>query len=803
MLTNYLKIAFRNLLNNKFYALLNVLGLAIGMSTCLTVILIIRDQLGYDHFHPGGERIYRINSTQGDGTVVACAPWPLGNTLLESSGAVEAATRVVRGFYGVDATTTNNLTLPLDGYFAEPSFFQVFGFALETGNAATALSEPNTLVLTRKTAQQFFGTANPVGQTLTLKNKGGVYRVTGILADPPEKSHLYFGCLASVASLAALEAALPADAPERLLDNWEDHYMTHLYVRLAPGKTKTELENTLAIAAETRAKAGKSDKDVRFFAQSLGDITPRPATYANDPTRGAPWFFIWGLLAFVALLTIFPCINYANLAVARALSRTREVGVRKAIGARNSDVRRLILAEALLTAFLALAVSGVLHLPLNHFVRRFFPSAAGLEDLHTRPADWLIFIALAVGVGLLAGWIPARRLARLQPASALRGNAGGEMPGATRFGWRTVLMIGQFSLSLVFVIVVATLWSQMRYMTLANYGFNKENLLTVELQGNKAPVLASEMAKDHRVAGVTATSVLLASNNLQGIPLRRERNSEDIGAHCASVDRNYIGVMGLELIAGENFPETAGEQREQYLILNEKAIERFQLGSPTAAIGQTLWMNDSTPLRVQGVVRDFHYRILEHAIEPFALRYAPAEHWILHVRLAPGDPGPALASLEAIWKKTDPVHPFKARFMEESIERSYTHVTFMGGLMSFFALISVSLACMGLLGIVTHTVSARLKEIGIRKVLGATTREVTLFLSRRFLILLAVATAVAIPIGYALSNLFLTLFVYRISIGWLLPGACTVALMSLALTTVGIQSLRAAIINPVKSLRNE
>jgi putative ABC transport system permease protein len=806
MITNYFKIAWRNLLSHKFYSMLNVLGLSLGMTTCLTVILIIRDQYSYDNFHVNGDRVFRINTLQGDGPKIACAPYPLATALLNDFSVAEAQTRLVRSFYGVDATSATNLSLPMGGFFAEPSFFDVFNFTLETGNPATALAEPNTLVLSKRMAENFFGASNPIGQILTLKGRGGTYRVTGVMAKPKGKTHLNFDCLASSKSLEAIESALAPGSEERVLDNWAEIYSTHVYVRLASGKTQTDLENALAATAELRNRTAKPEQKVQYFAQNLGKISPQPEQLSNDPSRSAPWFFIWGMGAFMVLLLVFPSLNYANMAIARAITRMREVGVRKAIGARNADVRALFLAEAVLTSGLALVVSGLLHFPLNNAVGKYFPAFTDLKDLAAKPLDWLIFVLLSLAVGLLAGWIPAKRLAKLDPSMAIRGNLSGmtkPQSSNRRFHARSLMLVGQFAVSLVFMILVATIWSQIRYMTLADYGFNKENLFNIELQGNKADVLAAELKQLPQVVGTASASILLASNNLQGMDLRKERSSENLGAYCVSVGHDYLNLMGLRLIAGENFPADASRDRLQYLIINEKAVEAFQLGSPAQAVGQTLWLSDTASVVVSGVIRDFHYRAMQEGIEPFALRFAPNEQQMLHVKLAGGDPGAALAALESTWKKIDPVHPFQGMFMEESVQKAYGGVAFVGGLIGFFSFIALTLAFLGLFASVMHSMRARVKEIGIRKVLGASVPEVVLSLSRRFLAMLGIAIVLALPAGYVLSNLFLRLFAYRISVGGLILGGSAAILLAIGLATVGFQSVRAALANPTHSLKSE
>ncbi|HRI60611.1 MAG TPA: ABC transporter permease [Saprospiraceae bacterium] len=813
MIQNDIKIAFRNLWAHKFFTLLNVAGLALGMSACLTVILIIRDQLSFDHFHPHPERTFRILSQaytadEGGRGKFATTPFPLGETLDNDFSVVEKSVRVVRGLYDYDATTASNLTLPISGYFTEPSFFQVFGFQLETGNAATALVEPNTIVLEKRTAARFFGDRNPMGQTLAIKG-WGTFRVTGVALPPPGKTHLGFECLASASTLPAVEQGYkPEEAENKILDNWDNRWMTFNYVLLRPGKTKADLENALAIVAEKYTKTDAAGEKMHFFAQNIGKITPAPELLSNEVGFGLPWFFIWGLAAFVVLLIVFPCLNYANLAVARALARAKEVGVRKVVGARNGDVKRLFLVEAVLTSLVALAFAWVLHLGLNNFIES---TVFAEMDLHgsapiSFEADavtWVIFILFGVSVGLFAGWLPARKLAKMRPAAALRGEMGGKNGHTSRFGWRKVMTVGQFAVSLIFMIVVATLWSQLRFMTLADYGFQKENLLTFDLKGNNAQTLAAEIARDHRVTGVSAASILIAGNSLQGDQIQRERGGEKTGIHNLFTDEKYVPVMGLKLVAGENFPENAGQQREQFILLNEKAVAHFQLGTPAEAVGQTLWLNDSTPVTVRGVLRDFNFQPLKTAVEPFALRFLPKSCAVMHVRLAPGDPGPALMAIESIWKKTDPVHPFEAAFMEEKMRNAYRDIELMGGLLGFFAVLGLSLACLGLLGMVTYTVSTKVKEIGIRKVVGASVVQVTLLLSRKFLIMLGIAVVIALPVGYLLSDMILGMFAYRISAGFVILGGCAALLLVFGLLAVGTQTVRAALANPVRSLRSE
>lgn len=811
MLLNDIKIAARNLRASRFFTILNVLGLALGMSACLTVILIIRDQLGYEKFHPATERTWRIlsqtytNDPGGRGKF-ATTPYPLGETLQRDFAGVEQTVRLVRGLNGQDVTTAANQTFQMDGYFTEPSFFRVFGFQLAVGNPATALAEPNSIVLDQKTATRLFGAQDPVGQVLMLKNLGNL-KVTGVTLPPSGKSHIGFDCLVSVATLAAKEQLYPpAEAANKILGNWAERYASLTYVVLQPGKTQADLAYALLTISEKYTQADEKGEKMHFFAQNLNAITPAPEMLHNEIGFGVPWFFIWGLLAFVVLLIVFPCLNYANLAIARAWARAREVGVRKVMGAGSRDVTRLFLTEAVMTAFLALGVAWVLHFVINHFIQNQLLAEIkmrGSQPISFRAdaVSWAAFLGFGLLVGLFAGWLPARRLARMRPALAIRGEVSGGQKA--RFGWRKAMTVSQFAVSLIFMIVVASLWSQLRFMAVVDYGFQKENLLTFELKGNNAATLVAEMAQDHRVRGVTTSSILIAGNSMQGGDIRLKRGGDPRPIHQIATDLNYIPVMGLQLVAGENFPADANPNREQYVLLNEKAVAHFALGTPQEALGQTLWWNDSTPVTVRGVLRDFHYRPLKEAIQPFAMRFVPQQANIVHLRLQPGDPGPTLAALESIWRKADPVHPFAPAFMEQRMQNAYRDIELLNGLLGFFALLGLSLACFGLLGMVTYITSTKTKEIGLRKTLGASVAQVTLLLSRNFLLLLGLAVLIALPAGYFLSNAILNQFAARVVIGGLVLGGCVAVLLILGLLSVGVQSVKAALANPVESLRGE
>ncbi|HRI60783.1 MAG TPA: ABC transporter permease, partial [Saprospiraceae bacterium] len=773
MLSNDVKIAWRNFRKYKFFSALNVIGLALSMSASLLIITIVRNQFGYDKFHPAPERTYRLVTEairkEGGSEKYASTPYPLGTALRNDFAVAEAVTSLGLRAPNGDVTVAGR-TLQIRSLYADPAFFHVFGFQLEAGNTATALTEPFSMVLTKETAIKFFGNENPLDKTLDIRGYGQ-FKVTGILQKIEHKTHFDFEALASGSTMLSLEKELtPEEAASAVSGDWTNYYATCNYVLLRPGKSKADLEVVLDEIASTRY-AGMTletrDKGYRFQAQSLSNISPAPEPLSQSSDRALPMFLIWGLLGFVVLLTIFPCLNYANLTIARALVRAKEVGIRKVMGAKRGELMRQFLTEAILTTCIALVLAWLLRFPLSSLITKLIPSELLQSDLYNPLQEdlvtWSAFAAFALFTGLIAGWLPARYLSRFRPDTALRDVS--KIRLFSRLTLRKAMIVTQFTISLIFVIVVASMWGQLDYAMQTEYGFNKENIVEVRLQGQEYQALAAEIARDHRVLQVSASSHTVGTREDYSVDFRKSRDGDPLEMRNFFVDQNYIPNHGLQLITGKNFPADANPNRQQFVILNEKAVEFLGFGTPQDALGKTLWLNDSTEVAVHGVVKNYHFRPLTYSIGPLALLYAPRYFSQLDVRLAAGDPAGVLANIEGIWKKFDPVHDMEHAFLDQKLRDCYTEMKMMTSMVGFFGLLAISIACLGLLGIVTFTVETRGKEISIRKVIGASVADLTLLLSRNFLVLLGIAIVIALPVGYFLANQLLQFFAYRISIG--------------------------------------
>ncbi|MEP7268625.1 MAG: ABC transporter permease [Saprospiraceae bacterium] len=802
MLSNYLKIAFRNLAKTKGFSLLNIGGLALGMSACLTVILIISDQYSFDKFHPDANNTYRIICEQKDGRKLATLPFPVGETLQSNYSVSNSITRLVRGLYNTDVTTATNLTLPISGFYAESSFFKTFGFKLESGNVSTILDDPGQMVITKEAAKKFFGTIDPIGQILTIKDKGS-FSIAGVVATPPGKSHLRFECLLPLKAMEAIDKKYSGNMEaEKVLNNWNNRFMSYLYVMTPPGVSKKELDFALAEVSKSKSNELSQDNQFILRSQRLSQLTPESDQLANDTGDGAPILFIYGLAGLVILLILFPCINYAQLTIARSMSRSREIGIRKVTGATNSQVRNMFIAESLISALLALPLAWLMHLPLNRFIETNFP--IGENGLHADFITWMVIIAFTLLVGLLAGWLPANRLAKLEPRYALKSDkSSGEFSGTSRIGWRKILIGSQFVLSTVFIILITTIWSQIEYMSTADYGFNKENLVNIPLKGNKASIFKTEFKKNKYVKEATATSLVIAGNSLQSFSLQKDKNTDPFAIDGVMADEDYLPTMGISLLAGANFPMGAISSKEKYIILNEQAVYKYKLESPQAAIGKALWLDDTTPLMITGIVKDFNYTDMRSTIGAFAIRYVPNVDMNIQLRIQPGNPMEAMASLQAIWNKLDPLHTFEGKFMDQTIQQGLKDFTRTAKMIGFIGLLAVSLACLGLLGMIAYMVGKRVKEVGVRKILGATVLDITVLLSRQLLILISISILIGLPLGYLLAKKFLSLFSYQTSIGPLILGGSPALVLLIALSTIFIHAIKAGFSNPMQALRSD
>ncbi|MGV3561345.1 ABC transporter permease [Larkinella arboricola] len=789
MFYSYLVIAFRNLWKHRLFSFINVVGLASGMMVCLLALMQIKSAFEYDVFHPYPERTYRIISdvTERNGNTqsLAMTPLPLGDFLQRDYGFIEKSARVYFRLRG--EVSGNDKTLYASGAFVDPAFFEVFGFKLAVGRPAL---DPNTVVLTSAMAQKFFGTANPVGKTILIRDQGH-FTVVGVLA-PAEKTHLHFEMLASMATRQT----------DAQLTNWNDHYSACTYILAKEGTSRQTLDQLLPVVSGrvNRLLGPKSPIQYGFRAQALTEITPDLEDLISITGAGATT--IGSLLSFGAVALVILLLagfNYINLTLARSLSRAREVGVRKATGALRSQLMGQFLVESTVIVLIALGLAYLLLIAVEPLpiVQRL------TQNTRYDAMLWLYFILFALATGAVAGLVPARVLSAYQPMQVLRGQIG---PRLLRgISWRKALIVVQFSVTLTAAIFMLVMYRQFSYMGSGDYGFNRENILNIPLTGSAADLgkyrlLANSLSKQVGVERVAAVSESMGHYG-DGWQIRRERGGNTVRIESFAVDHNFVPSMRLTVVAGQNLPVSASDSAGHFILINETAVRALQLGNPQQAVGQTLWL-DSTDVQVAGVLKDFNFMSFKWNIMPLMVRYEPKRFRMLHVSVADGASETVLPRVETLWKQVNPQEPLSYGWYQEELYEQHMH---WDDQLFFYLLIgmALSIACLGLLGMVTYTTETRTKEVGIRKVMGATVMQIVVLLSKSFVGLLLIAGLIALPIGYSLGRLFLQEFAYHVSVGIETLGVCFGAMLLIGGLTIGIRTYRAALANPTDSLRNE
>lgn len=817
MFFNYLKTGIRNLLKYKVFSFINVFGLAAAMSVGMLIMLMLADQKSHDGFNEKKDRIYRILCDRPDFRhPYATSPFPLAAVMGKDYPIIGTSTHLRMGVGG-DAQAGRRVATMV-GYFADTAFFKVFSYALERGDRNTAFAEPNSMVITHAMARKLFGDEEPLGKAVTFSDRGitvfggssasqsvlwGSFTITGVIADHPYRSHLKFDVLVSAASLPVLsQNGKIADGSA----NWNDWYNCFTYVLLERGKTSGELDAALGQVVARQYAGMKEFKGFRMMAQPITGISPG-VLLGNEPTIALPVmaYYFLSFLAFVVLVSA--CLNYVNLSVARALKRSREIGVRKVAGAGRLDLVWQFLGESVLTALLAMGMaivilvflrSAFMHLWVNQYLNFDLPINIGL---------CAVFLGFALLTGIVAGVYPAFYLSRFEAVTALK-STGGVRPG--RLPLRKVLSVAQFVLSLFFIITSILIYNQFRYFLHFKYEFQTANILNVDLQGGDYEIVSREFQKVQGVTAISACEYLPATPRSEGFewrPAVRRRAADSLYTLVTALrtDEHFISTMGLKLVAGQGVPASS-PSAWRYIVVNEAAVRAFGYKDAAGILGAVFETpyNDS-PLVVTGVVADFHMRMLlgNDKIEPLVLQNRPAHFRYLNVRIASHDARSVVTALGARWQAIDPVHTFAYSFYDEELASESQGIFDVVSILGYIAFLVVVIACLGMLGMATYTTERRRKEVGIRKVLGAGDWANTLLLSREFIQVLLIAIAIAAPLSYLLNAAWLRKFPNRVDFGWgtVLEGVGIV--LALGLVTIASQTVRASKKNPVESLRSD
>ena len=805
MIGSHIKTSVRNITRNKLFSTINIVGLAIGMSVGLLLIAFAHDLLSYDRFNEKGNRIYRITShakfRQGYRDKFASTSVKIVNLIKEKVQGEEEIT-IMRNEFSGDANVNDNI-IPFTGIYAEPSMLRMFTLPMLKGDAATALHSPYSIVLTETSAKKLFGAEDAFGKTIHFDSLD--YHVTGILKDVPFFSHIQFE---SLVSLSTIE---PRIAKDQDLLKWENVYQKNfVYLLLPKSSNGSDIQAQIdAICAEENRK--DDEAEIHLTLVPLYDIM-MGEDLRNSIVPVMPGIVLWIISGLALVVILSACFNYTNLSIARSMRRYKEVGLRKVIGAGKSQVRLQFLAESVIVSLVALFISFGMFLLLRPQFMGIAPELLKMVKLEITVPMTLMFIAFSMAVGIVAGFLPALFFAKVSIIHALRDVSSVKVFSGVSL--RRVLVVIQYTLTLIFITSTIIGYIQYKNILAFDLGFNTENILNIDLQKNKPEALINKLKEMPEVSGVSQSRLLTSVGNVWGGFIKYKDLRDSALVFTNIVDENYIPLHEYKLVAGQNFitrPVTKDATSE--LIVNEKTLRQFNIanGDPEKAIGEEILL-DNKKLTIVGVMKDFHYAKLDENILPVVFKYLTPDAFLtsdgrdglVNVRLNTDDPIETMAKIQEVWKSVDPVHPLKAEFYDDAIEDAYKELSAMIKVIGFLSFIAISIASLGLLGMVVFTTETRLKEISIRKVMGASSGNLVFLLSRGFVVLLAISALIALPITYLFfENVVLTKFPFHdpIGAGELFGGL--LAVLAIAFIMIGSQTFGAAQSNPSEILKSE
>lgn len=806
MLQNYFKIAWRSLARNRAFSAINIIGLAIGLASCMLISLYVLDELSFDRYNEKADQIVRVvfkGTMQGGKINEAHVMPPTAQALKADYPEVLAATRLRQGgspivLLGEKQYTGDNLV------FADSNFFQVFTLPLLKGDAKTALLEPNSLVITQKLADKYFGNTDPIGQVINFKGSNTIFKVTGVIEKVPENSHFHYDIFTSMAGY-----------PDAKSSSWMiSEFFTYLV--LPKGYDYKKLEAKLPQTVEkymapqlkvamgvTMDEFRKSGNNLGLYLQPLTDIhLHSDFGYDLGNNGDIKYVYIFGAVAIIML--VIACINFMNLSTAGASKRAREVGVRKVMGSERKELVYQFLLESILLTSIAMILAvifGYLALPLFNTL-----SGKNLTLQFTAIPSLLPgLILFGLAVGILAGSYPAFFLSSFKPILVLKGRL---VSDRKSISLRSGLVVIQFFISITLIIGTTVVYQQLRFIQNKKLGYSKDQVMVIDtwsLNAANKEMFKEELLRDPRVLNVSSSSYIPAgpSNNNNYMVYPDGKNTDLVKTLRYDVDASYIPTLGMEMVAGRNFSKEFGNDSSG-VIINETAAS--MLGFKKDALDRTITNTNNEggkgTYRVIGVVKDFHFRSLHEKITPLVMLLSKDSGNFL-VKTKTKEIKGLLTDMEGKYKVYKSDHPFSYSFLDERFNNTYQAEQKTGSILGIFAGLTIFVACLGLFGLATFTAQQRTKEIGVRKVLGASIGSIVALLSGEFIKLVLVALVLASPVAWYIMTAWLQDFEYKISIDWWIFAISGLLAIAIALITVSYQSIKTAMINPVKSIRME
>ncbi len=798
MYKSYFLISVRNLTRNKLFSVINIFGLALSMSVGLMLIGVLADSYSYDRFHTNYSRIYRVLSQyqyleNRDENFYASTSMKAAKAIQESFPGHEGLAILHRGFEG--DMKHGETTLPMKGYWSNDNIFNVFDFPLTKGNVATALKEPFSVVITERAAKKLLGDKEPLGESILFNNKS--YSITGVVKDLPEFSHIHFEMLASLSTRDITEK----DNPYEML--WDNMWNTWVYVLMPE---QPELETFQANLDQLSAREDPTVKNthIRLRLQAMSDIMVGE-DLNNQISNTLGTFMIWSFLGLTFVVILSAGFNYTNLSIARALKRSKEVGIRKVIGAVKGNVMGQFVTEAVIIALLSLLAAVLLYVWFRPYFLGLNPDLQELLRLDLSFWRVLLFILFALFIGVTAGIFPALYFSRVNAIQVLKGSVGGRITGSLTT--RKALIVVQYCISLMLITGTVVIYKQYHHFLDYDLGYDTQDILNIRLQDNNPELLIKELNELPEVKGISKSSILTSVGYYWRSTMKNPNNPEDsAGVAMNHIDENYLEIHNHQLLAGRSFHFKPKGAPETEIIVNEQVLKRFNIADqiPSKAIGQVVNV-DRKDMMIIGVIRDFQYgRANNRSGDAVVMRYIDDDPGYVNVKVST-DNIPALnEKIASIWEKIDSVHPYEASLYDDAIKESLRGLDASMKLAGFIAFLAIVIASLGLLGMVVFTTETRIKEVSIRKVMGASEAGLLYLLGRGFFLLLALAALIALPITYLFFDQFLLpelanhapIALEEMTIGLL-------AVMLIALLVIGTQTIKIARTNPATVLKNE
>ncbi|MFK7908394.1 MAG: ABC transporter permease [Chitinophagales bacterium] len=810
MFRNYFKVALRNLLRNKTYSSINILGLAIGIACCVLIVLFVTDELSYDRFHQKADRIYRVAldaEMMGQKLQAPISPSPLAKAIKAELPEVEHACRV--NPYRADALVAwgeKKFYEKKTWAWVDSTFFDIFDFEVLEGDANKALDKPNQLIISESTAEKYFGKEKAIGQILKLDNDRD-YLVVAVMKDMPNNSHSRYDFLASIVSLE-----------DEGSDNWLSSNV-YTYVLLKENATQQQLETKFPDFYKNKMgpqlkQMAQMDFEEFLEAGNRFEAYLQPLTgihlggnldWELQPNSDRKFIYIFSMIAFLVLL--IASINFMNLATARSSKRAKEVGVRKVIGAPRSALVGQFLGEALLQSLIAMCLAVV-------FIELILPHFNNIVDKNMSlfGGKSLLFYgflaSIFIIVGLFAGSYPAFYLSSFRPATVLKGTL---LKGSGGARFRKALVVTQFAISVALIIGVLFVSKQLSYFHNANLGFNKEQLVMIEVNKEETiqqmKTVKSEILKNPNVISITATSFLPGNGdpNQNMFSVTKEGAEQHYPLWNMEADFDFIETMGLEVLEGRAFDRNLTTDSIAAYILNESAVKGFGWENPIGKEVTEMGIGpaETIPGKIIGVVKDFHTEGFTKQIKPMIISINPRYTYNVAIRLNSTNMAESLSFIENVWTGFEPEYPFHYDFLDQKFASLYTAEERLGKVFLYFTLLAIFIACLGLFGLASYTAEQRTKEIGIRKVLGASVSHITLLLTKEFIFLVLISNIIAWPIAYYMMQKWLETFAYPADITFWTFGLASILGLVIAVLTVSFQAVKAAIGNPIQALRSE